>query len=67
MKTKLLLLLLLAFNYSNAQVTDGLIQYFNFNGSMTVTDMQLNELNVKPDAKMLNDCVLDLQRYYKPH
>lgn len=35
MKTKLLLLLLLAFNYSNAQVTDGLIQYFNFNGSMT--------------------------------
>ncbi len=41
------------------------INTVNFNGSMTVTDMRLNELNVKPDAKMLNDCVLNLQRYYK--
>ncbi|HMR47254.1 MAG TPA: DUF3413 domain-containing protein [Bacteroidia bacterium] len=43
------------------------INTVNFNGSMTVTDMHLNELDIKPDAKMLNDCVLDLQRYYKPH
>ena len=34
MKTRLLLFMFLALNYANAQVTDGLIQYFNFNGSM---------------------------------
>ena len=34
MKTRLLLFMFLALNYTNAQVTDGLIQYFNFNGSM---------------------------------
>ena len=34
MKTRLLLLLLFAFSIGKAQVTNGLIQYFNFNGSM---------------------------------
>ena len=34
MKTRLLLFILFAFSFVNAQVTDGLIQYFNFNGSM---------------------------------
>ena len=35
MKTRLLLLLLLAFSYLNAQVTAGLLQEFRFDNSYT--------------------------------
>jgi membrane-anchored protein YejM (alkaline phosphatase superfamily) len=36
-----------------------------FNGSLSVTDMHLNELNVKPDATLLNEQLLKVQRFYK--